>query len=119
MCEMQTRAFALLAVTGISTAETMSTTPLLSLPHSPSPSTPQSHDPPPPSPTPAPTPSAPSLPSASTSGPIDLIPPVLPSPSRLHRRRPPVIPLTPDEEAAAARVSARYVAAFSATAQQS
>lgn len=87
----------------------MSTTPLLSLPRSPSPSTPQSHQPSPLSPTPAPTPAPPSVPSASTSGPVDIVPPLLPSPSRLHRRRPPVVPLTPDEEAAAARVSARYV----------
>ncbi|KAN0109262.1 Glioma tumor suppressor candidate region domain containing protein [Russula decolorans] len=88
----------------------MSTPSLLSLPHSPSPSTPdpvQSHDPSPPSPTPAPTPIALSLPSTSASGQIDIIPPVLPSPSRLLRRRPSVVPLTPDEEAAAARVSAR------------
>ncbi|KAI0000361.1 hypothetical protein BJV77DRAFT_973468 [Russula vinacea] len=70
----------------------MSTTPLLSLPHPPSPSTPQSHDPSPPSPTPAPTPTA----------------------LRSHRRRPPVVPLTPDEEAAAARVSARVASRLTA-----
>lgn len=92
----------------------MSKAPLLSLPQSPSPSTPdltQSHDPSPLSATPVPTSNAQSVPSASTSGPIDFIPPVLPSPSRLHKRRPPVVPLTPDEEAAAARVSSRYVIA--------
>ncbi|KAF8482799.1 hypothetical protein DFH94DRAFT_729768 [Russula ochroleuca] len=92
----------------------MSTTPLLSLPHPPSPSTPQSHDPSPPSPTPAPTPTALSLPSASTSGPIDIIPPILPSPTNSHRRRPPMVPLTPDEEAAAARVSARVASRLTA-----
>ncbi|KAI9507431.1 hypothetical protein F5148DRAFT_981427 [Russula earlei] len=80
-------------------------------PHSPSASTPdlaQSNDPSQLSFTPAPTPTPHSIPSASTSGQIDLIPPTLPSPSRFHRRRPPVVSLTPDEEAAAARVSARY-----------
>ncbi|KAH9985997.1 hypothetical protein BJV74DRAFT_845843 [Russula compacta] len=95
----------------------MSTTPLLSLPQSPSASTPhhtQSHHPPPLSPPPAPTPSPQPIPSASTSGPSDIVPPRLPSPSRLHRRRPPIVPLTPDEEAAAARVSARVAARLTA-----
>jgi len=90
----------------------MSRAPLLSLPQSPSPSTPDlthSHHPSPLSATPAPTSNDHSVPSASTSRPIDVIPPVLLSPSRLHKRRPPLVPLTPDEEAAAARVSARYV----------
>src|SRR6267154_2681194 len=99
----------------------MSTPSLLSLPHSPSPQTPdlaQSHDPSPPSPTPAPTPTPLSLPSTSTSGQIDIIAPVLPSPSRLVRRRPPVVSLTPDEEAAAARVSARFVTACHVIIQQ-
>ncbi|KAI0250362.1 hypothetical protein BJV78DRAFT_592492 [Lactifluus subvellereus] len=88
-------------------------TPLLSLPQSPSASTPdltQSHDPSPLSTTPAPTPSGQSIPSASTSTPLDILPSDLPSPSRLHRRRPPVVPLTPHEEAAATRVSARVAA---------
>ena len=92
----------------------MSKAPLLSLPQSPSPSTPdltQSHDPSPLSATPLPTSNVHPVLSASTSGPIDFIPPVLTSPSRLHKRRPPVVPLTPDEEAAAARVSSRYVIA--------
>jgi len=95
--------------------ETMNRTPLLSLSHSPSTSTPEPNDP---SPLPPPTPISHSVPSASTSEPIDLIPPALPSPSRLHRRRPPVVPLTPDEEAAASQVSARYVTAGLITVQQ-
>ncbi|KAN0128753.1 Glioma tumor suppressor candidate region domain containing protein [Lactarius tabidus] len=83
----------------------MSSTPHLSLPQSPSASItdlPHAHDPPPLSATSASTPSAQSLPSASTSAPAPL-----PSPSRLHQRRPPVVPLSTDEEAAAARVSSR------------
>ncbi|KAH9083376.1 hypothetical protein EDB83DRAFT_2328949 [Lactarius deliciosus] len=90
----------------------MSSPPPLSLSQSPSASIPDlahSHDPPPLSATSAPTPSAQSVPSASTSAP-DALTPVLPSPSCLHRRRPPVVPLSADEEAAAARVSSRVAA---------
>ncbi|KAH9017054.1 hypothetical protein EDB85DRAFT_2017500 [Lactarius pseudohatsudake] len=90
----------------------MSSTPPLSLSRSPSASIPDlahSHDPPPLSATSAPTPSAQSVPSASTSAP-DALTPVLPSTSCLHRRRPPVVPLSADEEAAAARVSSRVAA---------
>ncbi|KAF8271529.1 hypothetical protein EI94DRAFT_1720335 [Lactarius quietus] len=82
----------------------MSRTPLLSLPQSPAASIPDlfdSHVPPPLSATSASTPSAQSIPCASTSA------PALPSPSRMHHRRPPVVPLSTDEEAAAARVSSR------------
>ncbi|KAH9171997.1 hypothetical protein EDB89DRAFT_1968482 [Lactarius sanguifluus] len=85
----------------------MSSTPPLSLSQSPSASIPDLayiHDPPPLSATSAPTPSAQSVPSASTP---DALTSVLPSPSCLHQRRPPVVPLFADEEAAAARVSSR------------
>ncbi|KAI9455321.1 hypothetical protein BJY52DRAFT_1280367 [Lactarius psammicola] len=90
----------------------MSRTPLLSLPQSPSasiPDLPHSHDPSPLSAASPPTPSAQSIPSASTSAP-DLLESVLPSSSRLLPRRPPVVPLSADEEAAAARVSSRVAA---------
>ena len=99
----------------------MSRTPLLSLPQSPSASIPDlthSHDPFPLSATSALTPSVQSIPSAGTSAP-DVPASVLPSPSRLHRRRPPVVPLSADEEAAAARVSSRYVMMILVLVQQS
>ncbi|KAI9437723.1 hypothetical protein H4582DRAFT_2151288 [Lactarius indigo] len=90
----------------------MSSTPPLSLSQSPSASIPDlthSNDPPPLSATSAPTPSAQSVPFASTSDP-DALTPDLPLPSCLHRRRPPVVPLSADEEAAATRVSSRVAA---------
>ena len=99
----------------------MSRTPLLSLPQSPTASIPDlshSHEPPPLSATSASTPSAQSIPSTSTSAPAPPAP-ALPSLSRLHRRRPPVVPLSTDEEAAAARVSSRYVMGLLVLIQQS
>ncbi len=99
----------------------MSRTPLLSLPQSPSASTidlAHTHDPSLIFTSSAPTPTVQPIPSASTALP-DVLATAVPSPSRLHRRRPPVVPLLPDEEAAATRVSSRYVMVLLIYIQQS
>ncbi|KAI0267138.1 hypothetical protein BC834DRAFT_969159 [Gloeopeniophorella convolvens] len=89
----------------------MSKTPQLSLPQSPSTSTPepaQSHVPSPLHTTPAPVPPVQSVASTSTSALPEILFP--PSPTRIHRRRPPIVVLTADEEAAATRVSSKVSA---------